>query len=287
MFEVFQVKQFLKLIECGTMLKASDELNITEPGLSKSIKRFESELGVSLFDRYKNRIELNETGRFAEKLFSVWAKEGDEIVRKIKAFDESRKIIKIASISPLPLTRNIIKLIEVLYPNITNSYEILNNETSLISGLKNDKYRFIVTSKAVLDEGIITFKYGEERLYVTIPKQNAFNFKKSGIYFKELNGQTVLSLPQKGFWYDLPYKMLPDSHIIDHNELYDFEEIMKDSSFSSFITSYLMERYTYPKNRIAIPILDEEAHLTYWCSFRLSDEFFFKKLMLSLAGNFK
>ncbi|MCR5605689.1 MAG: LysR family transcriptional regulator [Treponema sp.] len=284
MFEVFQVKQFLKLIECGTMLKASDELNITEPGLSKFIKRFESELGVSLFDRYKNRIELNETGRFAEKLFSSWVKESDEIVKKIKAFDESRKIIKIASISPLPLTRNIINFIEALYPNITSSYEILNNEPALISGLKNDKYRLIVTSKAVFEEGIITFKYGEERLYVTVPKENAFNFEKSGIYFKELNGQTVLSLPQKGFWYDLPYKMLPDSHIIDHNELYDFTEIMEDSSFATFITSFLMERYTYPEDRLAIPVLDEEALLTYWCSFRLSDELFFKKLLHALAG---
>ena len=57
MFELTWIRQFLTIAECGTLLKAAERLHMTQPGLSKSMRNLERELGVPLFDRRKNRVE--------------------------------------------------------------------------------------------------------------------------------------------------------------------------------------------------------------------------------------
>lgn len=65
--ELLQLRYFLVTARYQHMTKAADALKIAQPALSQSIKRLELELGVSLFDREKRGIRLNETGRFLEK----------------------------------------------------------------------------------------------------------------------------------------------------------------------------------------------------------------------------
>lgn len=63
--EMFLLEQFVAFAKNGTLTKAAEELHISQPALSRSMKKIEEELGVSLFERHGNRIELNETGKVA------------------------------------------------------------------------------------------------------------------------------------------------------------------------------------------------------------------------------
>lgn len=53
---------FLAVVECGTMTKASKELNVTQPLLSQKIAQMEEAMGVELFHREKKRLTLTEAG---------------------------------------------------------------------------------------------------------------------------------------------------------------------------------------------------------------------------------
>ena len=65
LIESYLLEQFEAVARCGTLLKASEELHISQPSLSRSMKKLEDELGVSLFLRENSKISLNETGKLA------------------------------------------------------------------------------------------------------------------------------------------------------------------------------------------------------------------------------
>lgn len=75
MIELEQLKQLIAFTTYGTLSKAAEELYISQPALSRSIQKLEKTLGVELFDRKKNKMELNENGKtiiqYAEKILNL------------------------------------------------------------------------------------------------------------------------------------------------------------------------------------------------------------------------
>jgi DNA-binding transcriptional LysR family regulator len=76
-----QVEAFFWAARLGTFHAAARHLNFTQPAISARIKELESTLGVTLFDRRNQRIELTAFGRnaliYAERLLSA----GQELER--------------------------------------------------------------------------------------------------------------------------------------------------------------------------------------------------------------
>lgn len=60
--EFYQLLYFKKIAESENITKASTELNISQPSLSRSLKNLEIELGVQLFDRNGKKLLLNKYG---------------------------------------------------------------------------------------------------------------------------------------------------------------------------------------------------------------------------------
>lgn len=65
MVEFYQLEQLLRVADCGTLSGAAEQLHLSQPALSRSMQRLENDIGVPLFIRYKNKIELNENGQLA------------------------------------------------------------------------------------------------------------------------------------------------------------------------------------------------------------------------------
>jgi LysR family transcriptional regulator, cell division regulator len=57
------LKNFVETATCSTMTEAAIKLQITQPALSESIKRLESDLGETLFYRSRTGINLTPSGR--------------------------------------------------------------------------------------------------------------------------------------------------------------------------------------------------------------------------------
>ena len=60
--EIYQLEQFKAIAECRTMREAADKLYISQPALSQNLKKLETELGCTLFDRSHNQLTLTPYG---------------------------------------------------------------------------------------------------------------------------------------------------------------------------------------------------------------------------------
>ena len=49
MIELYQLEQLTAFAKHGTLSKAADELHMSQPTLTRSMQKLESEFGVSLF----------------------------------------------------------------------------------------------------------------------------------------------------------------------------------------------------------------------------------------------
>ena len=58
-----QIEAFISIAEGNGVAGAADKLCVSQPAITKSISNLEAELGVSLFDRTRHRLELNNYGK--------------------------------------------------------------------------------------------------------------------------------------------------------------------------------------------------------------------------------
>ncbi|MCD8879394.1 LysR family transcriptional regulator [Staphylococcus kloosii] len=60
--EIRQFNYFMTVAKLGSFTKASQQLHVSQPALSKTIKTFETELNVELLDRSDRRVKLTDSG---------------------------------------------------------------------------------------------------------------------------------------------------------------------------------------------------------------------------------
>lgn len=62
MFELYELRQLITFAETGTLSKAAEILHLSQPALSRNMKKLEEDLGLTLFERTKNKLSLNKNG---------------------------------------------------------------------------------------------------------------------------------------------------------------------------------------------------------------------------------
>ena len=105
MLDLYELEQFVAFAELGTLSRVAEKFHISTPSITRSMQHLEESLGVSLFSRGKNRIELNDTGRFTVEYARKLLADAKQTVDQIQAFDTRRKTIMIRSCAPAPLLK--------------------------------------------------------------------------------------------------------------------------------------------------------------------------------------
>lgn len=263
MFELYQLEQLLIVADCGTLSGAAEQLHLSQSALSRSMQRLENEIQVPLFIRHKNKIELNENGKLAVEYARKILDQTGDMVNNIRDYDRKRRTIFVGSCAPAPLW-NLIPALSDLYPDMTISSEIRDSEV-LLQGLQDGTYQTILLPFSVEEKGIFCVKYKEEHLLFSLPPAHPLS-GSSGLYLKDLNGESMLLRPQLGFWEHIINEKMPNTHFIVQKDT-DFDELVKASALPTFNSDLVIQREGKVPNRITIPILDEEVNVTYYCCY--------------------
>src|SRR3954462_12317764 len=80
-----QLRAFLAIVRCGSLGLAAESLHITQPALSRIVRRLEDQLGVQLFERRTTGMELTTFGQALLPHATVLSEEAAVALEQIKS----------------------------------------------------------------------------------------------------------------------------------------------------------------------------------------------------------
>lgn len=261
MIELYQLEQLTAFAQYGTLSKAAEELHISQPTLTRSMQKLESEFNVPLFRRSKNKLEFNENGLLAAEYARRVLDQSQNMLERVRAFDRASRTISIGSCAPMPLITAVQNAARQ-YPSMTISSECKDCEP-LVEGLRTGLYQIIILPYQPDDESLVLKKCGTETLFFALPRSHRFA-GRDGLYMKDMDGENMLLYADIGFWRSLPERKMPLSRFLVQNERFAFEELIASSVLPCFVSDISLQNDGKPADRVIIPILDPGASVTYY-----------------------
>lgn len=275
MIELYVLRQFVTFADAGTLSEAADILHLSQPALSRNMKKLEEDLEITLFERKKNHMTLNKNGEYVLGMARKLLEDADSFTTKARDFDRKSRTISLGVCAPAPMW--------MLTPLITNTYPHMSLRTEmdqadrLLSSLCNDSYQMIVLPEKPDENQYFSKACGHETLMFALPKGHRYA-KRKKLSFSDINGENMLLMPDIGFWAFVMDKM-PDSRFLTQSDRFSFNELVQASSLPSFVTD-LSERYREtPPGRIYVPISDDDATVTYYLVCKQEKESEFRALL--------
>ena len=250
MIEIYLLEQLAAVAEHGTLLKAAQALYLSQPALSRSMKKLETQLGVSLFDRDNSRIALNKTGLHAVEYAKRILELDREMCEGVADFDRRQRTVSVGACAPFPLGE-LTPVIQERYIQMAVTTELADDER-LLSGLRNRVYQL-----AILHE-----KPGE-KLFIVLPPDHQLA-ERQFVTFDDLRGNKVLLGAAIGFWMDVCLRRLNAEDLLIQNSMEALYDLIEASSLPHFTSDRILERTGPNPDRVTIPIEDEDAKTTYY-----------------------
>lgn len=260
MLNLAELEQFVAFAELGTLSRAAERLHISQPTLTRTMRHVEDVFGVSLFQRGKNRIELNETGRLAAEYAQKLLFEAEKAVQAVQAFDRSLRTITVHSCAPAPLW-SLLPSLAQRHAESTVSSKILDIQT-VLNDVLSGRCDIGILPYPCPNEELIDIPYMRERLSVCVPKDSELA-RGSELSYRQLNGFNCLLRDQIGFWTDLCREKMPASRFLIQTDEFEFQELVRTSSLLCFTTDLADPQNLVPPGRTALPIIDPDADVTY------------------------
>lgn len=252
-----------------TLSGVAEQFHISQPTITRSMKRIEEEFAVPLFDRTKNSIKLSDNGKIAAEEAEMLIRQADGMIRRVRAYDRANHTITIGTGAAIQLP-DLITKINRYFPNQTVATELKKPE-ELLAGLENNNYQLIILPFQPQDKSLISAKIGEEHLMFYLPKKHHFA-KRKFLTLDEMNGENVLLYSDIGFWHDIVSSKMPNSRFLVQNERYSFEELILNSILPCF-TSDLAYRKDFDNGtRVCVPITDAEVNVCYYLACKKENE---------------
>lgn len=272
MAELNQFYQLIAIADTGTLSKAAEIVHISQPALTRSIQKLEAEWNVTLFDRQKNKITLNQTGKLAVQYARRILEDVNTMTRTVQAYEKSLHTISVGSCAPGPLL--------VLLPELTERFYdmTLTSELSeipvLLSGLENGTYQLIITDQEITAPDFICHPFCTESLYLTVPPAHPLAGSTDGIYLDDLSGETMLLYKELGIWKERIVSKMKETKFILQEQDEAFSALVQASALPAFASNLTLKHggRWQNQNRALLPVLDPEAHATFYCAAYKSHE---------------
>ena len=258
--ELEQLRQLEAIEREGTMSAAARVLHLSQPALSRSLGRLESELGQPLFDRVGRRLVLNDAG-------SVALEHAGQILRAERAMRDAladvarrTRALRVGTVAPAPLWR-LTALMTERFPGMVLTSQMLA-QAEVEAGVVDGDFDLGIGLRPVALPMVCSTRLMVENLAVVLPSEHALAARGS-VSMAELDGETFLLLKDIGFWRKVCDQNLPHSEFIVQEDPGVFEGLIGSSPLPHFITDAPSFAASVP-DRVIVSIRDTAAHATFY-----------------------
>ena len=140
MIDLYQLRQLLAFAKYGTLSEAAEKMYLSQPALSRNMRKLEEEIGVPLFERKRNRLELNENGKLTAELAEKVISDFDAITKRVQDFDRNNRTIYTGFCAPAMIWQ-LSPLLAQLYLNMSIQTETTADEQHLLNGLLSGQFQ--------------------------------------------------------------------------------------------------------------------------------------------------
>lgn len=263
-----ELQYFAAFAKYGTLSEVAEKYLISQPTVTRAMKKAEDVFGIPLFNRTKNSISLNENGKLAAEEIRLLLKQTDEMIERVRAYDRANRTISIGTSAAVELP-GLIGRISHAFPEKAISTESGLPE-DLEKGLEKGTYQLIVLPYEPESDEWYAKPIGEEHLMFYLPKNHKYARRKK-LKLIDLNGENLLLFSDIGFWADIVRKKMPDSRFLVQSERYTFRELIENSLLPCFATDITVGGMNSDEiGRVAVPIEDPEVNVTYYLTCKKS-----------------
>ncbi len=275
MINIDFLKYLIEYSKTENLTKASRILHISQSALTRAMQKLEEYIEVPIFERRRNKLTLNTTGKEFVKNAQLVIDAEKNLKEKTVAFYNQMTNISIGTVAPGPM----IKYGNLLYSILPNKtiFSKIENQENLIENLLNGTYDFIFVSSPVENELLNCEYVFSESLYITIPKTHFLAGIKDGVHFSEIDGQSFLVSNNLGIWDQIVTKNLPKSKMFTQLKS-NLEELINSSTIPNFSTNTTIPLRSRI-NRVNIPILDDDATVKFYIVYKKQNKQKLKNLL--------
>lgn len=273
MLDNYLLQELVTFTATGTLAKTAEQLNVTQPTVTRGLQKLETDLGVQLFDRQPNRVSLTATGRLAAKKAATLLQANHDLVTTIRDFDKTQRVLKLASTIPGPL---------LLLAPYTNSHHVtvdsqLLPADAISSALTQHHYSVIFSNQKINTEHLSSELIGVEKLSVHLNKF-MYQANQEKITFAELKDLSFIVMNDIGPWRQIIQKAIPDANFFYQEQRNAFSEITQFSDFPFFSTNLAQLEPAYHESlanddgRVTLPITDDSAKMAIYATYLTRDK---------------
>ena len=264
MIETYILEQLAAFAKYKNFSRVAAELHTSQPAISRGMRKLESELGVTLFDRSKNRIALNQLGELAARHAQLILAAHDTMVHTVQEAERRQRTFSYGSIAPAPMWE-LTPILSQLFMGMTVSADLQETEEALVKGLDDGTYNLVVLLKPLKDKAYFCKPFLKERLSVMLPKNHPLARHKA-LHLKDLAGERILIHNKIGFWFSLCRRKIPRATFLEQGELSALREIVKTAELPSFSTNVAQQDgFAVPAGKVVVPLLDKDVDVQFYC----------------------
>jgi DNA-binding transcriptional LysR family regulator len=186
----------LAIADYGSFIAAAAFLKTSQPGLTRTIKRVEDVVGVSLFERSTRRVQLTDAGREFVAVAERVLNDLRISVRSMRELaDQQRGQVIVASL--MSVATGMLPRILAEYHGAKPAIELHLREGvhgAVLEDIRSGVADLGITDVAELPETVETFPLGSEAFHVVMPRYHHLA-EHDGVSLEELGKEPLVSLP--------------------------------------------------------------------------------------------